>query len=855
MPFIKHKTDNKVKGFLQKKLYKRALLIKELEKNYLSYNDDDFLNATEKFRERLSNGETLDDLLNEAYAVACAAAKIYTGMDPFPVQIMGAIVIHGGNIAEMKTGEGKTLTAVLPAYLNALTGLGVHIITVNDYLAGREANGIIGDLFRKLGLTVGLNAREKDPQAKREAYNSDIMYTTNNEIGFDYLRDNMVVRKEDLVMAYKDEAGVIRQRELNYAIIDEVDSVLIDEARTPLIISGGAKNTARLYEQADEFARYLNEDDYILDIKSKSISLSDKGNEKAERHFGIDNLYDIQNVTLLHNIQNALRANFIMQKDVDYVVRDDQVIIVDPFTGRLMIGRQFTEGLHQALEAKERVEVKKETTTLATITFQNFFRMYKKLSGMTGTAKTEEEEFINIYNMKVVEIPTNAPVRRIDANDKIFVSKDAKFKALVEDIKERHAKGQPILIGTIAIETSELVSSMLRRAGIKHNVLNAKEHEREAEIILNAGQKGAVTIATNMAGRGTDIKLGEGVVELGGLAVLGTERHESRRIDNQLRGRSGRQGDPGYSCFYMSAEDDLMARFGSERFKMLIGRVLEAQGGTTNDSLDFSIFSSSILRAQKQIEGDNFDQRKTVLQYDEVMRKQREVIYAQRRDVLFHESIEDTIFQIIDQTLTYYVDQQIMPNRQINKEMLYKELNGKVFPMNYIDESDLDGSVEEVDEVLKKRYHECIDEKKAQVPEEIFQEFYKAVMLRVVDTYWMRHIDTMQDLRQAVSLQSYAQQNPLREYQIQGFNLFNEMSLNIKKDTTSFILRAQVRQNSERKEVAKATGTNRSDQGDRPKRNPALEKKPKLPGRNDPCPCGAKWPDGTPKKYKDCHGK
>ena len=849
MPFVKHKTDNKIKGFIQKKLAKRADLIISLESQYENFTDEDFKNKTEEFKKRYQDGESLDSLLNEAYAVASVAAKKYTGMNPFKVQIMGAIVINGGNIAEMKTGEGKTLTAVLPAYLNALTGKGVHIVTVNEYLAGREANGIIGELFNHLGLSVGLNLRELTPQQKRDAYNSDIMYTTNNEVGFDYLRDNMVVRKEDLV-----------QRELNYAIIDEVDSVLIDEARTPLIISGGAKDTQRLYEMANDFARFLSEEDYILDIKTKSIVLSEQGIRKAEQHFNIDNLYDIKNVTLLHNISNALKANFTMQRDVDYVVQDNQVIIVDPFTGRLMIGRQFTEGLHQALEAKEHVEIKKETTTLATITFQNFFRMYNKLSGMTGTAKTEEEEFINIYNMRVIEIPTNAPVIRIDANDKIFATKEAKFKALVADVKERHQKGQPILIGTIAIETSELVSKMLKKEGIPHNLLNAKEHEREAEIVLHAGEKGAVTIATNMAGRGTDIKLGEGVVELGGLAVIGTERHESRRIDNQLRGRSGRQGDPGYSCFYISAEDDLMARFGSERFKTLISRVLIAQGGTTDDSLDFGIFSSSILRAQKQIEGDNFDQRKTVLQYDEVMRKQREVIYAQRREILFRESIEDTIYGIIDETVAKKVDDHTIIGKTatVESKELLKDLDGSFFVRNYIDIDDCTGTVEEVIQKLQKRAHEHIELLKEKVPNEVIQEAFKSVMLRIVDTYWMQHIDVMSDLRQAVALQSYAQQNPLREYQVQGFNLFNEMTSNIQKETASFILHlvpAQARENSEREQVMKATGTNRSDQGDRPKRNPAtLPKKEKI-GRNAPCPCGAKWPDGTPKKYKDCHGK
>ena len=839
MPFIKHGKDNQIRGYVQKKLEKRALKIMALEPNYENYTDQDFLDQTAKFKERYKSGESLDSLLNEAFAVASVAAKKYTGLNPFKVQIMGAIVINGGNIAEMKTGEGKTLTAVLPAYLNAIPGDGVHIVTVNEYLAGREANGDIGNLFRHLGLTVGLNLREISPEQKREAYASDVMYTTNNEVGFDYLRDNMVIRKEDIV-----------QRPLNYAIIDEVDSVLIDEARTPLIISGGARNTEKLYELANEFVRYLSKDDYILDIKTKAISLSETGIQKAESHFNIGNLYDIDNVVLLHNIENALKANYTMQKDIDYVVQDNQVIIVDPFTGRLMIGRQFTEGLHQALEAKEHVEIKKETTTLATITFQNFFRMYKKLSGMTGTAKTEEEEFLNIYNMRVIEIPTNAPVIRIDANDRIFATKDAKFKALVKDIKERHQKGQPILIGTIAIETSELVSSLLSREHIQHNVLNAKQHEREAEIVAHAGELGAVTIATNMAGRGTDIKLGPGVVELGGLAVLGTERHESRRIDNQLRGRSGRQGDPGYSCFYISAEDDLMARFGSEKFKSLISRVLLAQGGTTDDSLDFGIFSSSIMRAQKQIEGDNFDMRKSVLQYDEVMRKQREVIYKQRREILFHDSIEPTIFQIIEDTLSYVIDQHTIIGKTVTIETaeLYKDLDGHYFPKNYLSMEDVTGDVPTVTSKLNEAYHHCIEDKKQNIPPEIFQEFYKAVMLRVVDTYWMRHIDTMTDLRQAVSLQSYAQNNPLRQYQMQGFKLFNEMSLNIKKDTTSFILRAQVRQNSEREQVAKPVGTNRSDQGDRPSNKPTAIKVKKV-GRNDPCPCGSGL------KYKYCHGK
>ncbi|MBP5343386.1 preprotein translocase subunit SecA [bacterium] len=834
---INHKKDNRIKGFLQKKLEKKALEVIKKEEDYKSFEDEDFLNKTQEFKERVKNGESLDSLLVEAYALSSVAAYKYTGMNPFKVQIMGAIVIHGGNIAEMKTGEGKTLTAVLPAYLNALSGKGVHIVTVNEYLAGREANGIIGDLFRKLGLTVGLNLREMSSEEKRNNYNCDILYTTNNEVGFDYLRDNMVVRKEDLV-----------QRELNFAIVDEVDSALIDEARTPLIISGGARNTEKLYELADDFVKYLSEDDYLIDIKQKTIVLSEDGIRKAESHFNIENLYDIKNVTLLHNIDNALRANYIMQRDVDYVVQDNQVIIVDPFTGRLMHGRQFTEGLHQALEAKEHVEIKKETTTLATITFQNFFRMYKKLAGMTGTAKTEEEEFINIYNMRVIEIPTNMPVIRIDANDKLFVSKEAKFKALVKDVKERHEKGQPILIGTIAVETSELVSKLLTREHIPHKVLNAKQNEKEAEIILHAGEFGAVTIATNMAGRGTDIKLGEGVKEVGGLAVLGTERHESRRIDNQLRGRSGRQGDPGYSCFFMSAEDDLMARFGSERFKLLIQRALMLQSGSLDDSLDFGIFSKSIERAQKQIEGNNYDQRKNVLKYDEVMRKQREVIYAQRREILFNESIEPTIFNIIEQTLLRVIDNHTIIGKGTSIEALelLQEIDGRYFPKGFILLDDLEGSVEEVTKTLLSAFHTCIDEKKAVISDDVFQEFYKAVMLRVVDTYWMRHIDTMSDLRQAVSLQGYAQKDPLREYQEQGLRLFQELVTNIQNDTTAFILRAQVRENSEREQVMKAKGTNRGEveQKKKPKTNMGVQKV----GRNDPCPCG------SGKKYKYCHG-
>jgi len=835
---VNHKNENKIKGFYLKKLERKALEVIKMEEAYKDFQDEDFINKTNEFKERVKNGESLDSLLVEAFALASVASLKYTGMNPFKVQIMGAQVIHGGNIAEMKTGEGKTLTAVLPAYLNALTGKGVHIVTVNEYLAGREANGIIGDLFRKLGLTVGLNLRELTPEQKRAAYNCDILYTTNNEIGFDYLRDNMTLRKEDLV-----------QRDLNYAIIDEVDSILIDEARTPLIISGGARNTEKLYELADDFVRFLSEDDYSIDIKAKIINLTESGIRKAEQHFNIPNLYDIQNVTLLHNIDNALRANYIMVKDVDYVVQDDTVIIVDQFTGRLMHGRQFTQGLHQALEAKEHVEIKKETTTLATITFQNYFRMYNKLSGMTGTAKTEEEEFINIYNMRVTPIPTNKPVIRIDANDKLFVSKQAKFNALIKDVKERHAKGQPILIGTIAIETSELVSRMLLKEHIPHQVLNAKQHEREAEIILKAGELGQVTIATNMAGRGTDIKLGDGVREVGGLAVLGTERHESRRIDNQLRGRSGRQGDPGYTCFFMSAEDDLMARFGSERFKQLVTMAVQLQDPSCQSSLDFKIFSSSIERAQKQIEGNNYDQRKNVLKYDEVMRKQREVIYKQRREILFNETIEGTIFRIIEQTVDRILDNHTIIGRDVTLEIpeLYKELNDRYFPRDYLSIDDLSINVDETKAFLMEQVKICINSKKKGIPDEIFQEFYKAVLLRAVDTHWMKHIDTMSDLRQAVSLQGYAQRDPLLAYQEQGYSLFTTMNESIQNDTTAMILKAQVRENSEREQVMKPTGTNHGESEG--KKKPKTVSVGLQVGRNDPCPCG------SGKKFKYCHGK
>jgi preprotein translocase subunit SecA len=812
-----------------KRLEAKANLVIALEEEYKNLTEEELKGKTEILRNRLENGETLDDILVEAFATVREASTRFLKMTPFKVQIMGGIAIHEGNIAEMKTGEGKTLTAVMPAYLNGLSGKGVHIVTVNEYLARREADGEIGELFRYLGLTVGLNIRDLTPEEKREVYSCDILYSTNNELGFDYLRDHMVIYKESIV-----------QRPLNFAIIDEVDSILIDEARTPLIISGGAKNTADLYRQANYFAIRLKEDeDYEIDIKDKVVSLTEEGIHKGEKYFNLENLYDVANVVLLHHINNALKANFIMQRDVDYVVQDGKVIIVDSFTGRLMHGRQFSEGLHQALEAKEAVEIKKETSTLATITFQNYFRMYSKLSGMTGTAKTEEEEFRNIYNMYVIEIPTNKPVIREDANDLIFASMDAKYKALADEITSRHKKGQPILVGTVSIESSELLSKLLKKNGVKHNVLNAKQHEREAEIVENAGQKYSVTIATNMAGRGTDIKLGEGVTELGGLAVIGTERHESRRIDNQLRGRSGRQGDPGFSRFYLSADDDLMRRFGGDRFKRMLEMVVYTKGSETETPLDFKMFSKMVLRAQKQIEGNNFDRRKTVLKYDEVNRMQREIIYKQRTDILFLDSVEDYANSMITEALTRVVEQN-----QTDFEAMYKGLLN-FFPKDNLDFKILQTEEKPLDYILSS-FKKNIDAKKALAGDKVYNDFLKAVTLRVVDTYWVQHIDGMSELRQAVGLQSYGQNNPFREYQEVGFEMFETMIQNIQNDVTRFILKAQVRQNTERVQVAKPTRTfsGKEDQNQR-KKPRTVEKKV---GRNDPCPCG------SGKKYKYCHG-
>ena len=829
--------------------YKELKRCEKIAKQVFSYEDemaklsDDELKAkTPYFKDLLKNGKTLDDILPEAYAVVREAAYRVIQKKPFFVQVCGAIAIHGGNIAEMKTGEGKTLTAVMPAYLNALSGNGVHIVTVNEYLAQREVDGEIGTVYRWLGLTVGLNIRDLSRQEKRDQYACDILYSTNSELGFDYLRDNMAVREEDLVQV----------RGLNYAIIDEVDSILIDEARTPLIISGGAKTSAVSYQAADSFVKSLSNEDYEIDIESKTIQLLESGVNKAEKQFNLKNLYELENVSLVHRINNALKANYIFTNGVEYMVQDGEVVIIDSFTGRVLKGRQYSEGLHQALEAKEGVEIKQETVTVATITYQNFFRMYKKLSGMTGTAKTEEEEFRNIYNMYVVEVPTNKPVIRKDMPDLLYCSMEAKINALVEEIKARHATGQPILVGTVSVESSEVISKRLTHEGIPHEVLNAKNHAREAEIVAVAGQKNAVTIATNMAGRGTDIKLGEGVRELGGLCVLGTERHESRRIDNQLRGRSGRQGDPGYSRFYTSSEDDLLKRFGSDTFKSRIDMAIRlANGGDTSLPLESKMFTKLVTNAQTRIEGANYDSRKNVLKYDDVIRKQRELFYDQRMHIIKDKNIEPIVNNLIkagvENAAFAHMEQVGHGKYNINDEEITKEFNNQFFGQGAVDI----GVIQTLDEnqicdYLTDIAFKKLEEKKAMFEDEIYQEFLKVVVLRVFDTHWTEHIDKMSELRQGVSLQSYAQQNPFQIYQKEGVELFNKMMRNIETDVLKYLMRAQIRSNLEREEVNKNTVTNDSKGGEI-KRAP--QKNLVTVGRNDLCPCG------SGKKYKYCHGR
>ena len=799
---------------------------------YEKLTDKQLQHKTEEFKKELEKGKTLDDILVDAFATVREAAKRVINEKPFYTQVLGALAIHYGNIAEMKTGEGKTLTSVMPAYLNALTGEGVHIITVNEYLASRDA-AWMGQIFEFLGLTVGTNLRDLSPAEKRERYNCDILYSTNNEIGFDYLRDNMVVRKEDRV-----------QRPLNFAIVDEVDSVLIDEARTPLIISGGAMHSNNQYTDAQRFVRDLKEnEDFIIDEKTKSINLTDEGSKKCESFYGIDNMYDIKYSALVHHINQALRANFTMKNEVDYVVQDGKVVIVDQFTGRLMQGRAFSEGLHQAIEAKEGVKINEETKTLATITFQNLFRMYKKLSGMTGTAKTEEEEFRNIYNMYVIQIPTNKPVIRKDMADLIFATKQDKYNAIIKEIKERHATGQPVLVGTIAIETSELISNMLKKERIKHEVLNAKNHAREAEIIAKAGEIGSVTIATNMAGRGTDIKLGEGVKELGGLCVIGTERHESRRIDNQLRGRAGRQGDPGYTQFFVSFEDDLMVRFGTDRFKDL----LQAAGLGTTINLRSKTMTRNVETAQKKVEGNNFDIRKSLLQYDDVMGRQREIMYERRNEILDSDSIHESIINLIKDHIYNLVMSHLVEQPEL-LEFDCSEI------CEYVNENLLRNSNMKLSEIINKSKDEVIqiledkiigeyENKIKDLPEEIVNDFEKVIALRVIDTHWMEHINTMDHLKEGIGLRSYAQNNPLVEYTNEGFQLFDEMLDTINREITKYLLKAEIKQNLERKEVVKPTGTN--DSKDKVKTTRKVEKI----GRNEPCPCG------SGKKYKNCCGR
>ena len=789
--FLKQLVENNKREV--RKLEKLADKVISLESKMEALSDADFPVKTEEFKARYASGESLDKLLPEAFALVREGAKRVLGLFPYKVQIMGGITLHNGNIAEMRTGEGKTLTATMPVYLNALSGDGVHVVTVNEYLSTRDAKEM-GELYNFLGLSVGVNLTGQSPEEKRAAYYADITYSTNSELGFDYLRDNMVVYKSQMV-----------QRPLNYAVVDETDSILIDEARTPLIISGQAEKSTVLYQRADFFVKALKEDeDYTIDLTSKSISLTDEGINKAEQTFRLPNLYDIDNSALVHHIDQALRANYIMIRDIDYVVDEGQVKIVDGFTGRIMEGRRYSDGLHQAIEAKEGVEVENESKTMATITYQNFFRMYRKLSGMTGTAKTEEEEFREIYNMNVITIPTNRPVQRIDAHDVIYPSLKSKFKAVVRDIKERHEKGQPILVGTVAVETSELISQMLHQEGIPHEVLNAKNHFKEAEIVMMAGQRGAVTIATNMAGRGTDIKLGKGVKELGGLCVIGTERHESRRIDNQLRGRSGRQGDPGATQFYLSLEDDLMKRFGGERMQAIWERLNIDENGDDN-FIQSKMLSRQVESSQKRVEGNNYDTRKNVLQYDEVMREQREIIYSQRLQIINEEnSLEKVTKSMIRRTIHRMVENHTLGEKKTwDLESLVDFAANAICHPDDISLSDLKGKTpSEIEGLLNEKAMEIYKEKQEQLNgDSQMLEFEKVVILRVVDRKWTDHIDDMDQLREGVGLRGYAQIDPLTEYQTEGFNRFQQMIAAIDYDVTRILMKSQIRQNLQREQV------------------------------------------------------
>ncbi len=828
--------------------------IESLRPEMQSLTDEELRGKTEEFKKRLQNGETLDDLLPEAYAVVREGAKRSLNMEHYRVQLIGGIILHQGRIAEMRTGEGKTLVSTLPAYLNALEGKGVHIVTVNDYLAHRDAEWM-GQVHRFLGLTVGVVLNSMTPEERREAYNCDITYVTNNELGFDYLRDNMVVYKKQLVL-----------RDLHYAIIDEVDSVLIDEARTPLIISGQSGKSTRLYEACDILVRQMKrgEDvaelskidammgvvqeetgDFIVNEKDKVINLTEAGVEKVERFFQIDNFADPENLEIQHNIILALRAHNLMFRDKDYVVKDDQVLIVDEFTGRIMPGRRYSDGLHQAIEAKEHVKVKRESKTLATITFQNFFNLFAKKAGMTGTALTEEREFRDIYGMDVIEIPTNRPVARVDHQDAVYKTKKEKLHAIVQAVEEAHAKGQPVLVGTITIEASEEISDMLKRRGIQHKVLNAKFHELEAEIVADAGIHGAVTIATNMAGRGTDIKLDEEAKAAGGLMIIGTERHESRRIDNQLRGRAGRQGDPGESKFYISLEDDVMRLFGSERLINMFNTLGIPEG----QEIQHKMLSNAIESAQKKIENNNYGVRKNLLEYDRVMSEQREIIYSERRRVLDGESMRDVIYKMITDVVEHCVDMAIGEDAS-SDEWDFNELNSLLLPIiplkpvtkERITATRKNGLKQQLKEEAVKLY----EAKETEFPEaEMMREVERVILLKVIDKKWMAHIDDMDQLRQGIGLQAYGQRDPVIEYKISGYEMFDEMTENIREDTVRLLLRVKLEQKVEREQVAKVTGTNKDDSGPKaPKKRENIKVYP-----NDPCPCG------SGKKYKQCCGR
>ncbi|OAB42947.1 preprotein translocase subunit SecA [Paenibacillus glacialis] len=816
-----------------KRLMKTVELINQMEPQYVALSDDQLKAKTDEFRARLEKGETVEELLPEAFATIREAAKRVHNMRHFDVQLVGGMALHEGRIAEMKTGEGKTLVGTLPVYLNALSGKGVHVVTVNDYLAQRDSQQM-GLIYEFLGMTVGVNLNGMDHADKQTAYACDITYGTNNEFGFDYLRDNMVLYKEQMV-----------QRPLYFCIIDEVDSILVDEARTPLIISGQAEKSTELYYSADRFVkRLVAEEDYTVDIKVKSVALSEKGAGKAEKAFGIENLYDHANVTLNHHIVQALKANVIMRLDVDYVVAEEEVMIVDEFTGRLMAGRRYSDGLHQAIEAKEGQEVQNESMTLATITFQNYFRMYLKLAGMTGTAKTEEEEFKKIYGLEVLQVPTNKPNKRQDMPDVVYKSEKGKFTAVVEEIVERHKKNQPVLVGTISIENSELVSEMLKRKGVKHRVLNAKYHAEEAEIVSQAGQAGTVTIATNMAGRGTDIVLGEGVSEVGGLHIMGTERHESRRIDNQLRGRAGRQGDPGSTQFYLSLGDELMKRFGADNVLAMMDRL----GFEEDQPIESKMISRAVESAQKRVEGNNFDARKNVLQYDDVMNQQRGIIYKQRREILESENIKQVVMEmvknVVDRVVAAHCVDDIPENWELQEVADY--VNSKLLDVDAITRDDLWGKeLEDIVDYIFSRVETRYNEREERIGEELVREFEKVIVLRSVDSKWMGHIDAMDQLRQGIHLRAYGGTDPLREYQFEGFEMFNEMTANIQEEVATYVMKAQIEGNQERQAVVEENKV--STNGEPAVHNPVHVGQ--QIGRNDPCPCG------SGKKFKQCHGQ